>query len=90
MTNNNDCKKEKEEFDKLWSVDDEPRLRNFTIDFISQNFIPLSSLKKFIEENEIKDCKCGVFCDCNLETRDARNSLLKLLKDTFLSEHLNK
>jgi len=54
------------------------------IDNIIKNFIPLSSLEKFIEDNEEKDCKCGVFCDCNLEARDAHNSVLKLLKDKFI------
>jgi len=70
MTNNNDKKGRKPQ---VWRASD-----------INIKYIPLSSLEKFIEDNEEKDCKCGVFCDCNLEARDAHNSVLKLLKDKFI------
>lgn len=55
-------------------------------DVVSKHFIPISELKRWVEENKQKDCKCGVFCDCNLEARDAHNSALKALKDKFIKE----
>lgn len=60
--------------------------------YISQNFIPLSSLKKFIEENKkdridevvIGDKKVKPSEDMELVIRHTHNSVLKLLKDTFI------
>lgn len=99
MTNNNDWK---EEFKKRFPLMEQTAIdevdgvfaiskdQDDVIDFISQNFIPLSSLKKFIEENEKEhDETCdgfieelGIFnCTCGVQ---AHNSALKLLKDKFI------
>lgn len=92
MTNNNDwIKKYKENFTDAsftWNGDSKTGLEiakktNKRMQkFISQNFIPLSFLEKFIEENEITTMS-GISLD---EDEKGHNSALKLLKDKFIHE----
>jgi len=50
-------------------------------DFISQNFIPISELKRWVEENKKED-----FYDCGVSNERGHNSALKALKDRFIKE----
>lgn len=59
-------------------------------DYIYDNYIPLSSLEKFIEENEKGDINPDTglpyYSDYWKGERDGHNSALKLLKDKFIHE----
>lgn len=75
-----------EDYEKLrfWELEDADKVK----DFISQNFIPISELKSWVEEN-----KKEIFRDATNSTALERfnrnmghNSALKALSDRFIKE----
>lgn len=62
------------------------------IDYISQNFISISELKRWVEENEAEEDEQGLWQAPNrIMSKDiaaAHNSALKALKDKFIPDEI--